>query len=76
MIGILTRLVFFTKLRKVGKANAIGLIVGACVYFSLGGTNSELGLDPVSFEAFLFGASLGASVGTTKVFNDCCEKTR
>ena len=68
MPGILTRLVFFTKLRKVGKANAIGLIVGGCVYFALGGVNSELGLDPASFEAFLFGTSLGASVATTKVF--------
>jgi hypothetical protein len=35
MFGILQKLVFFTKLRKLGKANALGLICGAGAWLGL-----------------------------------------
>ncbi len=67
-MGMLSKIVWFTKFRHKGKSNALGLIAGAAVYFTGQGLNLHLGLDPLAFETFLGGLALLVAVSVTALF--------
>ena len=67
-MGMLNKIVWFTKFRHKGKSNALGLIDGTATYFAGQGLNAHLDLDPVTFEAFTGGLALLVAVSVTKLF--------